>query len=236
MVSDDRAPRTRLLDAMRRPASNREIGIVLGIPIALSLASAILWHLRSPGAVIFSNPNVVLSLAIQVAIAGCMLPYLYRRHWKPLEIAGVPDVRDVARGLGLWLGVIGFFYMTMIALYLAAPGLIWSLRSHPPFSGSLAAPVIVAAAILDPVFEEFLLLGYAVPALGNRFGIKTAAVTSVVVRVAAHAYQGRLAFIAILPVALILTFYFVRTGRLWPVIVAHIVQDALALTIAFGAT
>jgi membrane protease YdiL (CAAX protease family) len=39
-----------------------------------------------------------------------------------------------------------------------------------------------------------------------------------------------------LPVAVVLTFYFVRTGRLWPVIVAHIVQDALALTITFGAT
>jgi membrane protease YdiL (CAAX protease family) len=235
-VSDASAARARLLDAMHRPASNREIATVLGIPIALSLASALRRQLHAPESVVFSNPVVVLSLLIQVAIAACLLPYLYRRHWKPLEIAGVPDVRDVARGIGLWLGVIGFFYMTMIVVYLAAPDLVLSLRSHPPFTGSLAAPVIVAAAILDPVFEEFLLLGYLVPALGNRFGIKSAAAASVLLRVAVHTYQGRLAFMAILPVAVILTFYYVRTGRLWPVIVAHIVQDALALTIAFGAT
>jgi membrane protease YdiL (CAAX protease family) len=28
-----------------------------------------------------------------------------------------------------------------------------------------------------------------------------------------------------------LTFYFVRTGRLWPVIVAHIIQDSIALSL-----
>ena len=56
-------------------------------------------------------------------------------------------------------------------------------------------------------------------------------VVSVFFRVLAHAYQGKLALIAILPVALVLTWYFVRTGRLWPVIVAHIVQDAIALSV-----
>lgn len=235
-MSEDIASRTRLLEAMRRPASNAEIGIVLGVPIGLSAASTILWYLRSPVAVVFSNPNVVLSVVVQVAIAACLLPYLYRRQWKPLAIAGTPDFRDVARGLGLWLALVGFFYLTILALYFAAPSLLGSLRSRPPFNGSLSPLVIIAAAILDPIFEEFLLLGYAIPALGNRLGLKAAAIASVVLRVAAHTYQGRLAFIAILPVAVVLTFYFVRTGRLWPVIVAHIVQDALALTITFGAT
>jgi membrane protease YdiL (CAAX protease family) len=235
-VTQEDASRTRLAEAMGRPAGNLEIGIVIGLPIALSIASTILWHLQSPRAVVFSNRNVLVSLGTQVVIAACLLPYLYRRQWRPLAIAGPPDVGDIVRGLGLWLGLIGFLYLTTIAIYIVAPGVVASLRTHPPFRGTLSPPVIVAAAILDPIFEEFLLLGYVVPALGNRFGIKVAGVASIAVRVIAHTYQGRLAFIAILPVAMILTLYFVRTGRLWPVIVAHIVQDALALTVAFGAT
>ncbi len=72
------------------------------------------------------------------------------------------------------------------------------------------------------------------PALANLFGIRAAFVGSVLLRVAAHAYQGALGLIAILPVAVVLTLYFVRTGRLWPVIVAHVIQDAIALSLLKG--
>ncbi len=220
---------------MLRPASTFEIALVLGPPIALSIASAILWHLQRSGPIPFNDRNVLVSLTFQVVITGCLLPYLFRKKWKPLEVAGAPEVGDFVAGLGLWLGLLAFVYGTVLALYIVAPGFVAPMRARP-FTGSLSPLVIAAAAILDPIFEEFLLLGYAVPALGNRLGIKMAAIASITLRVAAHAYQGRLAFIAILPVAVILTWYYVRTGRLWPVIVAHMVQDALALSIAFGAT
>jgi len=235
-MSDDVAARTRLSQAMLRPAGGGEIALVLGPPIALSVASAIVWHLRRPGPIPFTDRNVLVSLGFQVLIAACLLPYLVRRGWKPLAVAGHPEPRDVARGIGLWLGLLACFYLALLGLFIAPPNFVAPLRARSPFTGALSPPVIVAAAVLDPIFEEFLLLGYAVPALGNRYGIRVASVATVALRVAAHAYQGRLAFIAILPVALVLTFYFVRTGRLWPVIVAHVVQDAIALTITFGAT
>ncbi len=234
-MSDDAAARARLEQAMRRPAGTGEIALVLGPPIILSIASAIGWHLRRPGPIPFNDRNVLVSLGIQVVIAACLLPFLWRRRWRPLEVAGHPEPLDFLRGLGVWLALVGFFYLTLLVLNIVAPNFVAPLRGRP-FTGALSPPAIVAAAVVDPVFEEFLLLGYAIPALGNRFGIRIASMASVTIRVAAHAYQGRLAFIAILPVALVLTFYFVRTGRLWPVIVAHVIQDALALTITFGAT
>jgi membrane protease YdiL (CAAX protease family) len=234
-MSDDATARARLEQAMVRPASVGEIALVLGPPIILSVVSAIGWHLRRPGPIPFNDRNVLVSLGIQVLIAACLLPYLLRRGWGPFAVAGHPEPLDFVRGVGLWLGLVAFFYLTLLVLYIAAPNFVAPLRGRP-FTGALSPPAIVAAAVIDPIFEEFLLLGYAVPALGNRFGIRIASIASVTLRVAAHAYQGRLAFIAILPVALVLTFYFVRTGRLWPVIVAHVVQDALALSITFGAT
>ena len=54
-------------------------------------------------------------------------------------------------------------------------------------------------------------------------------VTSLVLRLAVHLYQGRLAFISILPLAVVFTVYYSRTNRLWPVIVAHMLFDIIAL-------
>jgi len=227
--------RSRLEKAILRTASTGEILLVLGIPMALSLASAGLGHLRHPTGVVFTDRNMLLSMGIQVILAGCLLPFLYRRQWKPLEVAGIPEAADFARGLGLWLGLVGFFYLSLLLLYLLAPGLVTPLRKSP-FTGTMSAPVIAIAVILDPIIEEFLWLGYTIPALANRFGIRVAYFGSVLVRVAAHAYQGRLAIIAILPVAIVLTWYYVRTGRLWPVIVAHIIQDAIAISVMVATT
>ena len=49
-------------------------------------------------------------------------------------------------------------------------------------------------------------------------------------RVSVHLYQGPLlAFVAILPLAIVMTWYYARTGRIWPVIVAHVITDAIGL-------
>jgi len=228
-MSNDESARARLQRAMLRPATTREIVLVLGVPIALSLASSIRIGLRGRATAVFTDQNLLLSLALQVIIAGLLLVYLYRRQWRPLDVAGAPELEDLGRGLALWLGLVGIFYLAVLALYMIAPAAVLVLRTRA-ITGVISAPMVVAGAVLDPIFEEFLWLGYAIPALGNRFGIRTACVASVVLRVAAHAYQGRLALLTILPVAVLMTFYFVKTGRLWPIIVAHIVQDAIALS------
>src|SRR2546423_309966 len=165
--------RSRLENAMLRPASAREILLVLGIPIALSVASAVMWHLRHPGRVVFTDRNMLLSMATQVILASCLLPYLYRRGWKPLAVAGVPEASDFFRGIGLWLGLVGFFYLTLLVLFSLAPAFVSPLQKSP-ITGTLSPPVIVLSAIFDPIIEEFLWLGYVIPALGNRFGTRVA--------------------------------------------------------------
>ena len=215
---------------MLRPASNGELALVLGVPSALSISSAIAWHLRRGTTTPFTDKNLLVSLGVQLLFAALLVPYLARRKWRPMEVAGAPAPLDVARGLGLWVVLIGLFYLEMTALYISAPAIVAPLRTNP-FVGHLSPAVSIATAVIDPIFEEFFFLGYAVPAVGNRFGMRVAFATTVLLRVAAHAYQGRLAIIAILPVALVLTSYFVRTGRLWPVVVAHIVQDSIALSL-----
>jgi membrane protease YdiL (CAAX protease family) len=47
----------------------------------------------------------------------------------------------------------------------------------------------------------------------------------------AHAYQGPLAVVTVVPIGILFTAYYLRTRRLWPVVVAHAFQDILALEI-----
>jgi len=60
--------------------------------------------------------------------------------------------------------------------------------------------------------------------------VKTAAVISGTLRLSVHAYQGIYAVIGVLPIAIVFTIFYVKTRRVWPVIVAHIVIDAISLS------
>jgi membrane protease YdiL (CAAX protease family) len=52
---------------------------------------------------------------------------------------------------------------------------------------------------------------------------------SVAVRVLYHLYQGSIGVLGIIPVRLIFALWYARTGRLWPVFVAHALFDAIGL-------
>jgi membrane protease YdiL (CAAX protease family) len=226
-----------LSEAMLRRARKREIALVLGVPTALFLTSSISWQMRRPGTggVLFTDARILVTLLIEAVIAALMLVYLRRQGWKPMEVAGPPEPQDVLRGLGLWFAVITAYAVVFVGLHFLVPDFVKPLEK-PQFTGSISPPVILAAALINPLFEEFLWLGYAIPALGNRFGLRTAVVVSVLLRVLVHVYQGRMALIAILPLGAVLTWYYVRTKRLWPVVVAHVVVDALALSSLMSTT
>jgi len=229
MPDDLPSDKERLARAISRPASMTEIAIVLGIPSALSLVSAFRINGQPEGAPAVTDLNALLSVGLQVILAAFLLFYLRRRNWRPMEIAGEPEPRDILLGVAVWIAVITAFYFVLLLLTVLDRAFMSTIQR--PLSGHISPPAILAVAVIDPVFEEFLWLGYTIPAVANRAGLRIAFVVSVFFRVLAHAYQGKLALIAILPVALVLTWYFVRTGRLWPVIVAHIVQDAIALSV-----
>jgi membrane protease YdiL (CAAX protease family) len=56
------------------------------------------------------------------------------------------------------------------------------------------------------------------------------------IRVFYHFYQGAVGVVGIAPMALLFAYWFARTGRLWPLIVAHALTDfaGLAASISTG--
>src|SRR5262249_37444449 len=108
-----------------------------------------------------------------------------------------------------------------------APGIFAKVLSIRP-TGGASATVVIALCVINAVFEEFLWLAYGFTAF-SRFGFRTAIVASAALPTAIHSYQGVLALISIPPVAFVFTIFYAGTKRLWPVVVAHVVIDAISL-------
>jgi membrane protease YdiL (CAAX protease family) len=68
-----------------------------------------------------------------------------------------------------------------------------------------------------------------VAALKERADVSTAVTISTAIRLLYHLYQGPIAFVGIVPFGFVLAWWYARTGRLWPVIVAHALADFVAL-------
>jgi len=63
-------------------------------------------------------------------------------------------------------------------------------------------------------------------------GPGVAVAISLLVRLSFHTYQGAVGLLAIGLLGLVLSIFYLRTQRLWPVLIAHGVLDFIALAIA----
>ena len=52
---------------------------------------------------------------------------------------------------------------------------------------------------------------------------------SIALRMSFHLYQGPTAFLSFAVFGLLFTLFYIRTGRLWPLIVAHALLEAVQL-------
>jgi len=204
-----------------------ELLLVLGLPTAVFLAVA-LRILARPRVELFTNRSVISTLVVEGILVALLLPLLRRRGWRPTQVAGMPQPLDVLRGVGVWLAAMAAFYVVWIVFALSAPTWAATLRQQP-MRGHVSATIIVIVSVLNPVFEEFLWLGYGVTALESRLGPRRASVVSLALRVSIHVYQGARAIVGVLPGTAVLTWYYARTRRLWPVVVAHVIMDAVGL-------
>ena len=92
-----------------------------------------------------------------------------------------------------------------------------------------AIPVLIIAAVQNAILEEVIVVGYLMTRLremGWRLGYIVAA--SAVLRGSYHLYQGFGAFVGNAVMGVVFAFFFLRKGRVMPLIVAHTLLDVVA--------
>jgi CAAX protease family protein len=208
-----------------RRGSLREITIVFGLTVGGWL---VLWVLKGSFITFdFGQARLLRTFVAEAIYVVVLWPWLARRGWSFGTIAGAPQPIDILRGLGLAIAANIAYFISAYTWIVFVPGTHEIVQKASPV-GTAAAWVVMVGVILNPMVEEFLWLGYGITAL-RRYGTRTAVLASLALRMSVHLYQGRLAFISVLPLAVVFTLYFVRTRRLWPVIVAHMFFDTLGL-------
>ena len=90
-------------------------------------------------------------------------------------------------------------------------------------------PAILAIVFLAPLAEEAFFRGFVYPGLARRWGVWGGAAGSSLIFAASHGSVGLLvpAFVS----GIVLVWVNRRTGSLWPGILAHAVQNAIAMAV-----
>lgn len=217
------------------------LAVTFGVSAAvavLQLTDAVLSGL--PGQRVRLNPDRsdydlvnlglnLVSLTQLVAWGGLALYLLWRSGIRPADIGlGRLVLRpDVLGGLGLaaLIGIPG------LVLYLASRTL--GLNAEVEASGLHESwwriPVLVLAAFANGFAEEVVVVGFLITRLRQLGLSQSAAVTlSSLLRGVYHLYQGFGAGLGNVAMGLVFGFVWCRTGRLWPLVIAHGVINTVA--------
>ena len=222
-----------------------EIGVVLAVTFGLSayiaslrLIEAALLGLsgqtvtlnerRSPFDLIDLGLNIA-SLAQLVAWGALALYLLWRSGSGPASI-GLGKFRihpDLTGGLGL-AALIG---LPGLALYIGARLLGLSAAVEPAEINDTwwRIPLLLAIAFANGWAEEIVVVAFLITRLRQlQITPAVALVISALLRGTYHLYQGYSAGLGNIVMGLVFGYVWLRTGRLWPLIVAHGLIDAVA--------
>jgi membrane protease YdiL (CAAX protease family) len=231
-------------EPMQRRGLRIELVVVLAVTFGLSAVTAILQLadsvLRNLSAQrIPLNPRrsyfdlVDLGLnatfVVQLLAWGALGLYLlWRSGLSPARIglARFEWRADLGGGAGL-AALIG---LPGLALYLAARALHLNASVVPSSLGDTwwRVPMLLLVAFANGWAEEIIVVGYLLTRL-EQLGVhaRVALVWSSVLRGTYHLYQGFGAGLGNVAMGLVFGYAWQRTGRLWPLVIAHGIIDAV---------
>lgn len=211
---------------------------VSALVAVLQLADAVLSGLG--GYRVRLNPNQsrydlinlglnLVSVGQLVAWGGLALYLLWRSGIGPAAI-GLGRIRWRSDGLA-GIGLAALIGIPGLLLYLAARRLGLNAEVEPSglHSSWWRIPVLILAAFANAFAEEVVVVGYLITRL-RQLGLSQsrAVLASSALRGVYHLYQGIGAGLGNLVMGQVFGYAWCRTGRLWPLVIAHGLIDTVA--------
>jgi membrane protease YdiL (CAAX protease family) len=181
------------------------------------------------GAPPINGPQLLRTLAYEIAVGAVLAGFLHTRGWSWKRLGLEPRWRDPLWALALLFVTYTAYYLLSLVVVTVWPGFYQLAVNTRLVATHIGWPILVAISIINPIFEEVFLCGYVVAALKDKAGAAVAVNVSAGIRLLCHLYQGPVGVTSLVPEGLVFATWFARTGRLWPLIVAHALQDLLGL-------
>ncbi|OLP00177.1 CAAX protease family protein [Mycolicibacterium porcinum] len=230
---------------MTRRTLKIEIAVVLAVTFGLSaytaglrLIEAILLGLS--GQTVALNPKrspfdmidlgLHLAVVLQLLAWGALALYLLWRSGFGPSAIGLSRPRWRTDGLG-GLGLALLIGLPGLGLYVLARVLGLSADVEPAelYDTWWRIPMLLGVAFANGWAEEIIVVGFLLTRL-RQLDVSPgrALVISSLLRGAYHLYQGYSAGLGNVVMGLVFGYAWQRTGRLWPLIIAHTLIDAVA--------
>jgi membrane protease YdiL (CAAX protease family) len=203
--------------------------VVLGAFGYLVVISVLAAFGRYPQAGQLSDPHLIRLMAYELVLLALLLGFLRLRGWTIDRFGIRLGAGETLIGFGLAGLAYLAYVLVFIAVALAWPQAARAIGSPHISSTGVSLATVIAVAVINPMFEELFVCGYVIAVLQKSRNPWIGVHVSVGIRLLYHVYQGPVAAIGVVPFGLIMALWFRRTGRLWPVIVAHAVTDFAAL-------
>jgi membrane protease YdiL (CAAX protease family) len=227
-----------------------EIWIVLGLSLGASAvyaAVSLLAKLTRPGGLRGSTATLNgsqstrewLDLTYQLLGLGfAMVPVVLAIYLLTLD----PDAPPVRERLGLDRGGIvdNLVWGVLLAAVIGLPGIglyytgralgiTAEIVTSPIDTYWWTVPVLVLAAVKNAVLEEVIVVGYLMTRLRQLgWGVPATIVTSALLRGSYHLYQGFGQAFGNVVMGLVFGYWFHRTKRVLPLVVAHTILDTVS--------
>jgi membrane protease YdiL (CAAX protease family) len=189
---------------------------------------------------LFAIPiQLVLTLVVVAVDIAVVVAFTVQKYGTPFASLGfVPPVGQhrVLGAFGIWLSglaVIGLVTLALEQLGVEIPTPPDNASDALDSFGDQLVPAIIAVAIFVPIAEELFFRGFVLPALRTRFGVIASVGASAMLFAVFHVDPGLYFPTFVLGAAL--GAIRVWTGSLWPSIMVHMTQNALALGLAYSA-
>lgn len=209
-------------------------GVATIIANVLTIPYGIVQAQQHPGESLTLTPGGLV-LAV-VTLEGSLLGVLFLRivnpgvlSWRQMGVTAVDFWQRIRLGLGVGLAVIAASAVLEAAL--GAMGI--HQTQGEMFAGVKGASlsqflgVLLAGAVIAPLGEEIFFRGYVFTAVLRRYGLAPAFLTSSVLFALAHLNLE--AFVPILLIGVTFCYVYWRTGSLVPSMIAHAMNNAVAL-------
>jgi len=196
-----------------------EIALVLLAAFALPVTYSLLI-LTKVAALPASDTRLLMGLAFEAVVLAILGTILAARGWT-LERLGIGKLtlQDAIDGVGLLAAA---YLIPAMVLSILPPDIKQSITTAVPsiaLSG-IGVALALVATVLTPIFEEVFVVGYVFAALGDK-NKALALNVSVALRLGYHLYQGAVALIFVLPMAVVFAWWYSTRPSLWPLLIAH---------------
>jgi uncharacterized protein len=169
----------------------------------------------------FTNDTLISNLVYELFVLAWLGVFMRARGWTFERLGFSISLRDTS--IGILLAIIVFCAVWLIEQIMgsAAPAMLEAAQRFDKVTGELDLWWIVLASVVDAVFEELFVCAYVISALKEKRRPSFALNVSVLLRVGCHVYQGVYGVLIGGTLGLVFGYWYLRSGRVWPLFVAH---------------